>query len=46
MELIIRPLKLEDYEQVKNINILTQKQYLGENWNENEEQLISKKSEF
>jgi len=46
MEIIVRPLKLEDYEQVKNVDILTQIQYLGENWENNENNLISKKSEF
>lgn len=46
MKITIRPLTSKDYEQVKNIDTLTQKQYLGENLEVNEEKLISKKSEF
>lgn len=51
MNLIIRPMISDDYEQVREVDILTQRQYLGKKFDEmNEEDqnscLVSRKSEF
>jgi len=51
MNIIVRPMNIDDYEQVHMVDILTQKQYLGEKFDQmNEEEqdshLVSRKSEF
>ncbi len=51
MNITIRPMTINDYEQVHGVDILTQKQYLGAKFDQmNEEEkdlhLVSKKSEF
>lgn len=49
--IVIRLLTKQDYKGVRNVDILTQKQYLGTKWNtftntEKEKHLVSRKSEF
>lgn len=49
--IIIRELTNQDYEGVRRVDILTQKQYLGEKWEElspaeRDEHLVSRRSEF
>jgi len=49
--IIIRKLANQDYEGVSRVDILIQKQYLGEKWKklspvEKEEHLVSRQSEF
>jgi len=51
MNITIRPVTINDYEQVRDVDILTQRQYLGKKFDEmNEEEqnlhLVSRKSEF
>lgn len=50
-KIIIRKLKLTDYSGVRQVDELTQSQYLGEKWekfslNEKERHLVSRKKEF
>ncbi|MBI2599674.1 GNAT family N-acetyltransferase [Candidatus Daviesbacteria bacterium] len=50
-KIIIRQLTKQDYKAVRNVDIKTQKQYLGAKWNslsdaEKEKHLVSRKSEF
>lgn len=50
-KIIIRQLKLKDYSEVKEVDELTQYQYLGEKWKKfseakKEKHLVSRKSEF
>lgn len=49
--IVIRQLRKKDYEEVRKVDILTQKQYLGTKWNslsntEREKHLVSRKNEF
>jgi len=49
--IIIRQLTESDYRKIRQVDILTQKQYLKEKWEklsdkEKEEHLVSRKSEF
>lgn len=49
--IIIRELRKQDYKGVHDVDILTQKQYLGEKWGklseaEKEDHLVSRRSEF
>lgn len=49
--IVVRKLAKQDYEQVRNVDILTQKQYLGTKWNkltdtEKEKCLVSRKNEY
>lgn len=51
MEINISPLQINDYDQIREIDILTQQQYLGDKFNKmsvdrQEEHLVSRKSEF
>jgi L-amino acid N-acyltransferase YncA len=51
MNIIVRPMNIDDYEQVHMVDILTQKQYLGEKFDQMSEEeqdshLVSRKSEF
>jgi len=51
MNIIVRSITVDDYEQVRNVDVLTQKQYLGVKFNQmNEEEknshLVSRKPEF
>lgn len=51
MKITIRPMTIDDYKQVRDVDILTQRQYLGKKFDEmNEEEqnlrLVSRKSEF
>lgn len=51
MNITIRPLTVDDYEQVRNVDILTQRQYLGSKFDrmieeEKDLHLVSRKSEF
>lgn len=50
-KIIIRQLTKQDYQGVRKVDILTQKQYLGAKWNnlsetEKEKHLVSRKNEF
>ena len=51
MNITIRPMTVDDYEQVHNVDILTQRQYLGVKFDrmieeEKDSHLVSRKSEF
>lgn len=51
MNIIVRPMSTDDYEQVHEVDILTQRQYLGEKFDRMSEEeqnshLVSRKSEF
>lgn len=51
MNIIIRPMHLDDHDQVRNLDILTQRQYLGTKFEQMSEEekgdhLVSRKSEF
>jgi L-amino acid N-acyltransferase YncA len=51
MNIIVRPMCVEDHKQVRELDILTQKQYLGDRFiqmseEEKEDHLVTRKSEF
>jgi len=51
MNIIIRPMRIDDHDQVRNVDILTQKQYLGAKFDqmreeEKDDHLVSRKSNF